>query len=202
MTAASGFLGRWSRRKAGIDEPAQVEPLPTMPPATAAPLLPVAGEFAAVPEVEIPLPLPSMADVAALTRESDFAPFVRVGVEPGVRNAAMRKLFSDPHFNIMDGLDTYIDDYGKPDPIAPSMLRLMNQAATLGLFDEEADDDKGAAAALACPDGSPSTQLAQSLATRPDPDPDLAPRPDDDPDLRLQQDDAAGRPGAGPGPRA
>ncbi len=197
MTAASGFLGRWSRRKAGIDELSQVEPLPTMPPATAAPLLPVASETGVAPEAEIPLP--SMADVAALTRESDFAPFVRAGVAPGVRNAAMKKLFSDPHFNIMDGLDTYIDDYGKPDPIPPSMLRLMNQAATLGLFDEE-DDDKAAAAALACPDGSPATQLAQSLATPPDPD--LDPRPDDDPDLRLQQDDAAGRPGAGPGPRA
>ena len=198
MTAASGFLGRWSRRKAGIDESAQVEPLPTISPATTAPLLPMASETAAVPEAEIPLP--SMADVAALTRESDFAPFVRAGVEPGVRNAAMKKLFSDPHFNIMDGLDTYIDDYSKPDPIPPSMLRLMNQAATLGLFDEEDDEEKGAAAALACPDGSPATQLAQSLPTQPDPDPD--PRPDDDPDLRLQQDDATGRPGAGPGPRA
>ena len=31
----------------------------------------------------------------------------------------MKKLFSDPHFNVMDGLDTYIDDYGKPDPIPP-----------------------------------------------------------------------------------
>ena len=39
----------------------------------------------------------------------------------------------------MDGLDTYIDDYGKPDPIPLSMLRRMNQSAVLGLFDEEAD---------------------------------------------------------------
>ena len=49
----------------------------------------------------------------------------------------MKKLFSDPHFNVMDGLDTYIDDYGKPDPIPLSMLRRMNQAAVLGLFDDE-----------------------------------------------------------------
>ena len=41
----------------------------------------------------------------------------------------MKKLFSDPHFNVMDGLDTYIDDYGKPDPIPLSMLRRMNQSA-------------------------------------------------------------------------
>ena len=42
-------------------------------------------------------------------------------------NAALKKLFSDPHFNVMDGLDTYIDDYGKPDPIPPSMLRAHSQ---------------------------------------------------------------------------
>ena len=49
----------------------------------------------------------------------------------------MKKLFSDPHFNVMDGLDTYIDDYGKPDPIPPSMLRQMVQSKFLGLFDDE-----------------------------------------------------------------
>ena len=37
----------------------------------------------------------------------------------------------------MDGLDTYIDDYGKPDPIPPSMLRQMSQSKFLGLFDDE-----------------------------------------------------------------
>ena len=208
MTGAAGFIGRWSRRKAGIDEAPRVA-LPTAPVATAPPLPVVADTHAdadadadaAVPEAAIPLP--SMVDVAALTRESDFAPFVRSGVEPGVRNAAMKKLFSDPHFNIMDGLDTYIDDYSQPDPIPPAMLRLMNQAASLGLFDDEEEGAEAkaaaaAAAALACPDGSPAMQRAQSFPT--EPDPNL--RPDDDPDLRLQQDDAAGRPGAGPGARA
>ena len=31
----------------------------------------------------------------------------------------MKKLFADPHYNVMDGLDVYIDDYSKPDPIPP-----------------------------------------------------------------------------------
>ena len=53
----------------------------------------------------------------------------------------MKKLFSDPHFNVMDGLDTYIDDYGKPDPIPASMLRQMVQSQALGLF---ADEEKTA----------------------------------------------------------
>ena len=75
----------------------------------------------------------------------------------------MKKLFSDPHFNVMDGLDTYIDDYGKPDPIPLSMLRRMNQAAVLGLFDDE--DDAAAKApppAEASPDGAGPAAVAQS----------------------------------------
>jgi hypothetical protein len=37
----------------------------------------------------------------------------------------------------MDGLDTYIDDYGKPDPLPAGMLRQMVQSQLLGLFDDE-----------------------------------------------------------------
>ncbi|WP_309246525.1 DUF3306 domain-containing protein [Ramlibacter montanisoli] len=64
-----------------------------------------------------PPPLPTLADTESLTKDSDFTRFVQPGVSPEVKNAAMKKLFADPHFNVMDGLDTYIDDYGKPDPI-------------------------------------------------------------------------------------
>ncbi len=53
----------------------------------------------------------------------------------------MKKLFSDPHYNVMDGLDIYIDDYGKPDPIPLEMLRRMAQSHALGLF---ADDEEQA----------------------------------------------------------
>jgi hypothetical protein len=75
--------------------------------------------------------------VAALTPESDYARFVAREVTPEVRNAALKKLFSDPHFNVMDGLDTYIEDYGIPNPIPPEMLRLMSQTQFLGLFTDE-----------------------------------------------------------------
>jgi hypothetical protein len=46
----------------------------------------------------------------------------------------MKKLFSDPHFNVMDGLDIYIDDYSIAEPIPPSMLEKMYQSTALGLF--------------------------------------------------------------------
>jgi hypothetical protein len=114
--------------------------------------------------------------VAGLTRESDYSRFVATGVDEGVKRAAMKKLFTDPHFNVMDGLDTYIDDYGMPDPIPLAMLRQMNQSKVLRLFDDD-EDEKTAA------------QPTEATETAEAPSP-----PDDDPDLRLQQDHAAGRP--------
>ena len=34
----------------------------------------------------------------------------------------MKKLFADPHFNIGDGLDLYMGDYNRPDPIPAAMM--------------------------------------------------------------------------------
>jgi len=73
----------------------------------------------------------TLDDVAGLTPESDYAPFVARGVDQTVQRSALKKLFSDPHFNVMDGLDTYIDDYNKFEPIPPEMLALLNHAKDL-----------------------------------------------------------------------
>jgi hypothetical protein len=61
----------------------------------------------------------------------------------------MKKLFTDPHFNVMDGLDTYIDDYGRADPIPKSVLRQMVQARMLGLLDDEMEEQPVPAGAAA-----------------------------------------------------
>ena len=164
----NNFLSRWSRRKAqvreGVAPPAEATLAPpeavavAVAAAAAAPAAAAAthappGEAASRPG-DAP-PLPTLADVAALSPQSDYARFVAEGVAPEVKNAALKKLFTDPHFNVMDGLDTYIDDYGKPDPLPPGMLRKMAQSHLLGLFDDE--DKAVAAAAGAAPT---STDLA------------------------------------------
>jgi len=77
---------------------------------------------------------PTLEDVKNLTKDSDFSAFVAKDIDPTVQQAAMKKLFSDPHFNVMDGLDIYIDDYSKPDPLPAGMLQKMAQSAMLGLF--------------------------------------------------------------------
>ena len=225
--ADDSFLSRWSRRKvqgrSGQAEPAATEPAraPAVPatvapvveplPSTLAPSALGTNDRGARPHAVAPPaePLPTREDVAALTNQSDFSRFVRPGVDSGVRNAAMKKLFSDPHFNVMDGLDTYIDDYGKPDPIPPSMLRRMTQSAMLGLFDDEATADAPSIAGNESaprsvnPDGSSPTAVAQSFDAQQSAllPPPAEIRSDDDPDLRLQQDDAAERAGPAPGPR-
>ena len=179
-----GFLARWSQRKALARQvgeaalPAEPEPAVRMPEPPAVPVAtPVASVTPAPEPTEAP---PTPADVAQLTPASDFSRFVAQSVQPEVRNAALKTLFSDPHFNVMDGLDTYIDDYSQPSPLPAAMLRKMAQARFLGLVTEEPEDPPPAAALP----GAPAP----------------VPLPDEDPDLRLQPDHAAGRPGAGPGP--
>jgi len=103
-------LARWSRRKLASalekDAPALASAPPSAVPAPAA---------TALPNVELPA-------VESLTFDSDFTAFLKPGIDPTVKRAALKKLFRDPRFNVMDGLDVYIDDYTKADPIPPDML--------------------------------------------------------------------------------
>jgi hypothetical protein len=126
-------------------------------------------------------PAPTIEDVRALTFESDFKRFVAPDVAPDVKNAAVKKLFADPRFNVRDMMDVYADDYSIPDPIPESMMRQLASAKFLKLF-EEKDTDEGAAARDATDDVA-AGNVAQSGEA-------LQAVPHADADLRLQQDDA------------
>src|SRR5436309_297259 len=139
----SSFLSRWSRRKAAVREgkpvpeeqvQEQVQPPAVLPSSTAT----SPDVAAAVPTpAASAVPMPTLADVAVLRPGDNIARFVAQGVDESVKRAALKTLFADPHFNVMDGLDTYIDDYSKPDPIPEEMLKSLKQANRL-LFPEEA----------------------------------------------------------------
>jgi hypothetical protein len=119
-----GFLRRWSRLKTDPEpqKPAPVAPTPASADATSeAPLLPPVEE---------------------LTLDSDFRGFFHPKVDEKIRRAALRKLFSDPHFNVMDGLDTYIDDYSKSDPIPPEMLAGMKQAKRILDWAQDKEEER------------------------------------------------------------
>jgi len=222
--ADTNFLSRWSRRKVqareGVAPPEpQAAPVaigsvaaPPLPPVTVAQPATLAAQSvdaAAAPAAEAPErtqpPPPTLADVATLTRESDFSRFVAPGVDGEIKNAALKKLFTDPHFNVMDGLDTYIDDYSKPDPLPASMLRKMAQAAFLGLVDPEPPAAAGAAAvpeAAATAAATPTAQAPNAEVEPAAPGSATTPEPDENTDLRLQPHDAAGCGGAEDGAAA
>ena len=204
MTEDDGFLSRWSRRKVQVRQGAPVpaaEPAPA-PAAVVAPLAPESPDAQAQPAPSL-----TLDDVATLTTESDFTRFVAPEVSGEVRNAALKKLFSDPHFNVMDGLDTYIDDYNTPDPLPASMLRKMAQAAYLGLVEPEPETENATAQTSRSPESAPE-QLSHACAAGnvPAAIPPAASYAtaamkahDEDPDLRLQSLHDPGPPGAGPG---
>jgi len=173
---ADGFLGRWSQRKQAlrdgkpIDEPPQtwaIEAIPAVEP-----------QGVQAPAVQESPPL-SLEDAQALSADSDFKPFVAPEVAPEVRNAAMKKLFADPHYNVMDGMDTYIDDYSKADPLPESLLRQMASASFLKLFEDSPES--------ATPESTADSKVLEADTHH------------DHTDLRLQPNNAAGSQGPGRG---
>ncbi len=129
-----GFLSRWSRRKAGKQDELPEQAKEVAQTSTSIP-----------PEVKEPngdKPPVTLDDVEKIDRfDPDFSEFMKPDVDPAVQQAALKKMFTDPHFNVMDGLDIYIDDYSKPDPLPPGMLERMAQSGMLNLFQKTDEGD-------------------------------------------------------------
>jgi Protein of unknown function (DUF3306) len=113
-------LSRWSQRKLAAKAAPAQPPAATSAaaaPATAAPAAaaPSASPTSASPSAQLP-------SIDSLGFDSDFTAFLRPEVDEELKRAALKQLFRDPRFNVMDGLDTYIDDYTKADPIEPDVV--------------------------------------------------------------------------------
>jgi hypothetical protein len=183
------FFSRWSQRKQAVAKGLPVaEPTaparPSDSPALTGSSEPVQraqlpsearalGETEAKKSEQVAEPLPSLDDARALTPTSDFQPFMRPGVTADVRNVAMKKLFTDPHFNVMDGLDIYIGDYNTPDPMPAGMLQKMVGAQLLGLFDKP--DEVAAKTAATAEPVSTAERPSESPAADPGGNPEQSP---------------------------
>lgn len=107
------FFTRWARlKRETAEQGAKKSPVPEHRPK----------------ESEAP---PILPPIDQLSLESDFRQFFHPKVSEALRRAALKKLFSDPHFNTMDGLDVYIEDYSKFEPLPPEMLAALRQAQDL-----------------------------------------------------------------------
>jgi hypothetical protein len=152
---AGGFLNRWSRLKSGEQiEPAQK----TVDPAKQE-LAPSSEAKQPNAEIQDAPPSATLDDVEKIDRLApDFSAFMKPDVDPAVQQAAMKKMFSDPHFNVMDGLDIYIDDYSKPDPIPLEMLKRMVQSDMLNIFRKDSEDEAPVTQAAANTESAPEEQ--------------------------------------------
>lgn len=113
------FFDRWSRLKAKDREAANES-----------------EQQAAAPPAKIEEPPPPLPKVEELTPQSDFRPFMNASVDPLTRRAALKKLFTDAHFNVPDPFEAYSEDYTGGEPIPPEMLKTLSQAKKW-LFEEE-----------------------------------------------------------------
>lgn len=229
------FFSRWSRRKQGLeqdgaskpaedasrlahvqsDRQAAAAPSSTDLSLSQVPAKPLPSDAAKPSAPEALAPIPTLEDAQNLTPASDFQSFMREGVPGQVRNAAMKKLFTDPHFNVMDGLDIYIGDYNTPDPLPPGMLEKMVGAELLNLFPAKTTPTptpsqmaephalENPEQSPAAPEGSPlvaqspQSQTIHALQATLDPQA-TDPLKHDHPDLQLQPNHATASPVTGP----
>jgi hypothetical protein len=119
--APEEFLSRWSRRKQQVREEQAAPPVAVTPATQEKP--------------------PELPPVEGLNMDSDFRGFLHPKVDESLRRAALKKLFHEPHFNVMDGLDTYIDDYSVSDPIPEAMLKTMRQAQDIIVAGKERQEE-------------------------------------------------------------
>ena len=177
--AGRGFsLRRWSARKRAAVAPTRDDA--TAPPSNALsngppPKEPSKATFAAASpssaeHVAGAASTPAAAEGAdlppidSLTHDSDFTPFMRPDVAPELRSAALRKLFTDPHFKLMDGLDVYIDDYSKPDPISPDIVKTLNHARYIFAPPQTRVNAQGVVEEVALPETPPVEAQPPAIA--------------------------------------
>jgi len=177
-------LRRWSQRKlaaareerSAVAEPGAVpEPLagsPTGAPAQGgAPVVEARGVAApaVARDAQDDDAAAALPPLESLTFDSDFKAFMQPGVDENVRRTALRTLLRDPRFNVMDGLDVYIDDYSKPDPIAPEIVRGLVQARYLFDPPKTRISEEGYVEDVVEPSSPAVEEAGESTAGAPDP---------------------------------
>lgn len=132
MTRDEGekFLSRWSRLKT---EERQAETAPERKPEAVPAQAPAKSSDPPAPQLP---PIESLKGLA-----SEYAEFLKPGVDETLRRSALKKLFKDPYFETFERFEAYCEDYTKGEPIPAAMLKALEHAKRL-LFDEKKEEEK------------------------------------------------------------
>lgn len=139
---SENFLSRWSKRKLevraqeklaeeapAVQDKAPVSAVNVESENRAQELVKADSQVQPVPDPE--LPLPTEADLLAVRQGGDIKAFMVDKVSAELKNKAFKALFSRPEFNVMDGLDIYIDDYNKFTPLSKEDIGKMTLSKQL-----------------------------------------------------------------------
>ena len=117
-TSEENFVARWSRRKVETAERGATDATETVGAQQSGDPLNALESADTGTAVDRGTQTPKdiltdehMPPIDSLTEDSDFSGFLSPGVSEGLRQQALRKLFSSTGFNIRDGLDDYDDDF-------------------------------------------------------------------------------------------
>ena len=97
----------------------------------------------------------------SLTPESDFAAFMNPKVKEELRRLALKKLFSDPHFNIPDPFEPYSGDWTVGEPIPKELLATLYQAQSVLFTEQEKKPDAEPQASVDGPGAEKDTGKAK-----------------------------------------
>ena len=150
------FLDRWSRLKQ--EQPAQQ---PSNKPA--------------VPEAKAEEePAPPLQPIEELNADSDFKPFMNPKVDLSTRRAALKKLFTDAHYNIPDPFEAYSEDYTQSEPIPAAMLAAINRVRDVAVKGPEkvAEEERLAEEARAAAEQPGAAQPDATKTDHPAQEPD------------------------------
>lgn len=176
------FLTRWSRRKRAAEsakeqpagnvvaEAPAPQPVRDASKPDAQPNLVSASEASPDTSAVSDRPLPPIESLDGL--RSDYQAFFQQPVAEDIRHAALKKLFADPHFNQMDMLDVYVDDYTQFEPL-PAAMRVRLPSARSFLLDPERaalEATEAPSTAVSPPAGTANLTVDQEGATAASPD--------------------------------
>ena len=136
---ANNFLSRWSRLKSGETVEPELQSSKDQEPVPLAPSDKVAQTADAATEPQ----LPTLEDAEKMNHQSsDFSSFMQPGVDSNVQEAALKKMFADPRFNVICQMDEYVLDPSMFAPMPASMLKRLVQSQTLNLFGKKDKEAK------------------------------------------------------------
>lgn len=165
------FLSRWARlKRAAREGDGAAAELPAESPA-AAEAAPVQGDSPPDEEAPATASRAALPSLDSLTEDSDFGAFMAAGVSPELRRQALRKMFRNPKYHVVDPLDPFRADFSAFTALGGTITsdmkyhaeRLLREQLEKATAAEEGDDAVPADGAQAEPGG-------QAAADAPAPD--------------------------------